>query len=55
MLMPEPSIRAQYQGEIKRNQDMTAALFRELTEAVQRYLDLMYDCDVAKFDAVRMG
>jgi hypothetical protein len=52
MLMPEPSIRAQYQAEIKRNQDMTATLFRELTEAVQRYLDLMYDCDVAKFDAV---
>jgi hypothetical protein len=31
---------------------MNAALFRELTEAVQNYLDLMYDCDVAKFDAV---
>jgi hypothetical protein len=25
---------------------------QELTEAVQLYLDLMYDCDVAKFDRV---
>lgn len=25
---------------------------KELTEAVQRYFDLMYDCDVSKFDAV---
>ncbi|TWT02697.1 nuclear transport factor 2 family protein [Reyranella sp. CPCC 100927] len=25
---------------------------RELTEAVQRYLDLMYDCDVARFERV---
>jgi len=24
----------------------------QLTEAVQRYLDLMYDCDVGKFDDV---
>jgi hypothetical protein len=31
---------------------MTAALFREVTDAAQRYLDLMYDCDIAKFDAV---
>ena len=25
---------------------------QELTEAVQLYLDLMYDCDVGKFDRV---
>ena len=25
---------------------------QELTDAVQLYLDLMYDCDVGKFDAV---
>ena len=31
---------------------MTATLFRELTDAAQRYLDLMYDCDVAGFDTV---
>jgi hypothetical protein len=32
--------------------DMSAALVRELTEAVQVYLDLMYDCDVTKFDKI---
>jgi hypothetical protein len=32
--------------------NMSHALTQELTEAVQRYLDLMYDCDVAKFDRV---
>ena len=31
---------------------MSRDLMRELTEAVQLYLDLMYDCDVAKFERV---
>jgi len=31
---------------------MSRSVMRELTEAVQLYLDLMYDCDVAKFERV---
>ncbi|HKU95373.1 MAG TPA: nuclear transport factor 2 family protein [Vineibacter sp.] len=31
---------------------MSRDLMRELTEAVQLYLDLMYDCDVARFERV---
>jgi hypothetical protein len=31
---------------------MTKTTTQELTEAVQLYLDLMYDCDVSKFDRV---
>ena len=31
---------------------MMNSAVKELTEAVQRYFDLMYDCDVSKFDSV---
>ena len=34
---------------------MTKTQAQELTEAVQLYLDLMYDCDTAKFDRVFAG
>jgi hypothetical protein len=31
---------------------MMNSAVKGLTEAVQRYFDLMYDCDVSKFDQV---